>query len=145
MIDGKTIRLVTAICMLCSVTGFAAGVAAADRASAGDIIGADATLRNIKPIFDQFDENGDKRIDRTEFRVWIVVAFDKLDVNKDNALSPAELPSVTSFEFVKADHNNDGRLSAFEFVDSDFMKFDRFDLNKDGFITYEEVIESRRK
>ena len=145
MIDGKTIRLVTAICMLYSVTGFAAGVAAADRASAGDIIGADATTRNIKPIFDQFDENRDQRIDRTEFRVWIVDAFDMLDANKDNTLSRAELPSVTSSEFDKADQNNDGRLSAFEFVDSDFMKFARFDLNKDGFITYEEVIASLRK
>ncbi len=131
--------------VLCFVIGLASGAAAADRASPADLIGGKSSERNIKPMFDHFDENGDKRVDRTELRVWIVSAFDKLDANKDNALSRAELPSIMSSEFDKADHNNDGRLSAFEFVDSDFMKFARFDLDKDGFVTYEEVIASRRK
>ncbi len=144
MIARNTNRPLIVNFMLCFVIGFASGAAAADRASPADLIGAKTSERNIKPIFDHFDENGDKRVDRTELRVWIVDAFDKLDANKDNALSRAELPSVTTFDFDKADHNNDGRLSAFEFVDSDFMKFARFDLNKDGFVTYEEVIASRR-
>ncbi len=144
MIDRNTNRPLIVNFMLCFVIGFASGAAAADRASPADLIGGKTSERNIKPIFDQFDENGDKRVDRTELRVWIVDAFDKLDANKDNALSRAELPSVTAFDFDKADHNNDGRLSAFEFVDSDFMKFARFDLNKDSFVTYEEVIASRR-
>ncbi len=145
MIDRNPIRLVMTICTLCSVIGFAAGAAAADRGSAADIIGGKASARDLKPIFEQFDENRDQRVDRTEFRVWIVGAFEMLDANKDNALGRAELPSVMSSEFDKADNNNDGRLSAFEFTDSDFMKFDRFDLNKDGFVTYEEVIASRRE
>ncbi len=145
MIDRYIIRLATTICMLCSVIGFAAGAASADRASVADIIGGKTSSRDIKPIFEQFDENRDQRVDRTEFRVWIVSAYEKLDADKDNALSRAELPSIISSEFAKADHNNDGRLSAFEFIDSDFMKFARFDLNKDGFVTYEEVIASRRK
>ena len=145
MIARNTIRPVIANFMLCFVIGFASGAAAENRASPADLIGGKTSERNIKPIFDQFDENGDKRVDRTEFRVWIVDAYDKLDANKDNTLSRAELPSIMSSEFDKADHNNDGRLSAFEFVDSDFMKFARFDLNKDGFVTYEEVVASRRK
>ncbi len=144
MIDRNTIRLATTICMLCSVIGFAAGATAADHASAADIIAGKASTRDIKPIFEKFDENRDQRVDRTEFRVWIVGAYDMLDANKDNALSRAELPSVMAFDFDKADHNSDGRLSGFEFIDSDFMKFARFDLNKDGFVTYEEVIASRR-
>ncbi len=144
MIARNTIGPVIANFMLCFVIGFASGAAAADRASPADLIGGNTSERNIKPIFDHFDENGDKRVDRTELRVWIVDAYDKLDANKDNALSRAELPSVTTFDFDKADHNNDGRLSGFEFIDSDFMKFARFDLNKDGFVTYEEVIASRR-
>ncbi len=144
MIDRYIIRLAITICMLCSVIGFAAGAAAADRASPADIIAGKTSSRDIKPIFEQFDENRDQRVDRTEFRIWIVGAYDMLDANKDNALSRAELPSVTAFDFDKADHNNDGRLSAFEFIDSDFMKFVRFDLNNDGFVTYEEVIASRR-
>ncbi len=145
MIARNTIGPVIANFMLCFVIGFASGAAAADRASPADLIGGKTSERNIKPIFDHFDENGDKRVDRTEFRVWIVGAYEMLDANKDNALSRAELPSITSSEFDKADHNNDSRLSAFEFTDSEFMKFARFDLNKDGFITYEEVIASRRE
>ena len=144
MTDRYIIRLATTICMLCSVIGFAAGAAAADHASAADIIAGKASSRDIKPIFEKFDENRDQRVDRTEFRVWIVGAYGMLDANKDNTLGRAELPSVTASEFDKADHNNDGRLSAFEFIDSDFMKFARFDVNNDGFVTYEEVIASRR-
>ena len=145
MIARNTMRPVAAIFMLYFVIGFASVAAAADRASPADLIGGKTSERNIKPIFDQFDENGDKRVSRTEFRVWIVAAFELLDANKNNTLERAELPSVTSSEFDKADHNGDGKLSAFEFIDSDFMKFVRFDLNKDGFVTYEEVIASRRK
>ncbi len=144
MIARDTIRPVITIFMLCSVIGFASGAAAADHGSAADLIGGKASGRDLRPVFDLFDENGDQRVDRTEFRVWIVSAYEKLDANKDNALSRAELPSIVSSEFAKADHNNDSRLSAFEFTDSDFMKFARFDLNKDGFITYQEVIASRR-
>ena len=144
MIARNTIPPVIAIFMLYVVVGFASGAAAADRASPADLIGGKTLERNIKPMFDQFDENGDKRVDRTEFRVWIVGAYDTLDANRDNTLSRAELPSIMSSEFDKADSNNDGRLSAFEFIDSDFMKFERFDLNNDGFATYEEVIASRR-
>ena len=144
MNDRSTIRLTTLICMLCSIFGFAADATAADRTSAADIMGGKSSSRSQKPIFEQFDENGDQRVDRTEFRVWIVGAYDMLDANKDNTLSRAEVPSVTAFDFDKADHNNDGRLSGFEFIDSDFMKFARFDLNYDGFVTYEEVIASRR-
>ncbi len=145
MIARNTMRPVTAIFMLYFVIGLASGATAADRASPADLIGGKTSERNIKRVFDQFDENGDKRVDRTEFRVWIVAAFELLDANKDNMLSRAELPSITSSEFDKADHDNDGRLSAFEFIDSDFMKFAKFDLNNDGYITYEEVIESRRE
>ncbi len=144
MIARDTIRPVITIFMLCSVIGFASGAAAADHRSAADLIGGKATERDLRPIFDLFDENGDQRVDRAEFRVWIVSAYEKLDTDKDNALSRAELPSIISSEFGKADHNNDGRLSGFEFIDSDFMKFVRFDLNNDGFVTYEEVIASRR-
>jgi Ca2+-binding EF-hand superfamily protein len=145
MIDRSTIRLATAICMLCSAFGFAAEATAADRATAADIVGGNASSRDIRPIFEQFDENRDQRIDRTEFRVWIVGAYEMLDSNRDERLTRAEVPSVGSSDFNKADQNNDGGLSAFEFVDSDLMKFARFDLNRDGFITYEEVIASRRK
>ncbi len=79
MIARNTIRPVITICTLCSVIGFAAGAAAADRASAADIIGGKASSRDIKPIFEHFDENRDQRVDRTEFRVWIVGAFEMLD------------------------------------------------------------------
>jgi len=145
MIARDTIRLVTTIFMLCIVVGLASGAAAVDHGSAADLIGGKTSARDIRPIFDLFDENRDQRVDRIEFRIWIISAYEKLDANKDNGLSRAELPSVTSAEFDKADHNNDGRLSPFEFSDSNFMKFRRFDLNKDGFITYEEVVASRRK
>ncbi len=137
MFARNTIRPVITIFMLCCVIGFAAGATAADRGSVADQIGKKGAARDINPIFDLFDENGDQRVDRAEFQVGIVSAFELLDVNFDNALSHAELPSIMSSEFDKADHNNDGRLSAFEFVDSEFMKFSRFDLNRDGFVTYE--------
>ena len=145
MIARNTIGPVITVLMLYVVIGFASGATAADRASPADLIDGRTPERNIKPIFDHFDENGDERVDRTEFRVWIVGAYEKLDANKDNALSRAELPAIISSEFAKADHNNDGRLSAFEFTDSDLMKFARYDLNKDGFLTYEEVIAARDK
>ena len=127
------------------VLGLVSDGAAADGATAADLVRSSAPARDIRPVFDQFDENGDGRIDRIEFRVWIVGAFDMLDSNKDEFLDRAEVPSVGTSDFNKADQDNDGRLSAFEFIDSDLMKFTRFDLNRDGFITYEEVIASRRK
>ncbi len=145
MIARDTIRPMMAIFMLCFVVGLASGAAAAERGSAADLIGGKTSARDLRPIFNVFDENGDQRVDRSEFRIWILHAYEKLDANKDNGLSRAELPSITSPEFDRADYNNDGWLSPFEFSDSDFMKFGRFDLNKDNFITYEEVVASRRK
>jgi Ca2+-binding EF-hand superfamily protein len=123
--------------------GGLASSAAADGATAADLIHGTAAPRDVRPIFDQFDENKDGRVDRIEFRVWIVAAYEKLDVNNDNGLAPEELPSVTPIDFENADRNDDGRLSAFEFTDSAFMKFGRFDLNNDGFITFDEVTKSR--
>ncbi len=114
-------RMVTLVAFGC-VGGLASGAAAADQ------LHGKAPLRDIRPIFDQFDENKDGRIDRTEFRVGIVAVFEKLDANGDNGLDRDELPSVASLDFKRADSNDDGRLSAFEFTDSSFMKFDRFDL-----------------
>ncbi len=136
-------RMVTLVAFGCA-GGLASGAAAAEGATAADLVHGKAPLRDVRPVFDQFDENKDQRVDRIEFRVWIVAAFEKLDANGDNGLDRDELPSVASFDFERADSNDDGRLSAFEFTDSSFMKFDRFDLNKDGFITFEEVAKARR-
>ena len=143
MISRDTIRPAMTIFMLCCAVGYASGTAAADRKSAADLIGNKTPAQGINPVFDQIDENKDQRIDRIEFRVWIVGAFDTLDANKDDGLGRAEIPSVMPSEFDQADHNNDDRLSPFEFVDSKFMKFARFDLNKDGFVTREEVVRRR--
>ncbi len=120
-------QMVTLVAFGC-VGGLASGAAAAEGATAADLLHGKAPLRDVRPIFDQFDENKDGRVDRIEFRVWIVAAFEKLDANGDNGLDRDELPSVASFDFERADSNDDGRLSAFEFTDSSFMKFDRFDL-----------------
>ncbi len=136
-------QMVTLVAFGC-VGGLALGAPAAEAATAADLLHGKAPIRDVRPIFDQFDENKDGRIDRTEFRVWIVAVFEKLDANGDNGLDRDELPSVASLDFENADNNGDGRLSAFEFTDSSFMKFDRFDLNKDGFITFEEVTKARR-
>ncbi len=114
-------QMVTLVAFGC-VGGLASG------ATAADLLHGKAPLRDVRPVFDQFDENKDQRVDRIEFRVWIVAAFEKLDANGDNGLDRDELPSVASFDFERADSNDDGRLSAFEFTDSSFMKFDRFDL-----------------
>ena len=130
-------QMVTLVAFGC-VGGLASG------ATAADLLHGKAPLRDVRPIFDQFDENNDGRIDRTEFRVGIVAVFETLDANGDNGLDRDELPSVASLDFDSADRHADGRLSAFEFTDSSFMKFDRFDLNKDGFITFEEVLKARR-
>ncbi len=132
------------IFMFCCAVGFASGTAAADRETAADLSGNKTPAQGINPVFDRIDENKDQRIDRIEFRVWIVIAFDTLDANKDNGLGRAEVPSVMPSEFDQADQNNDDQLSPFEFIDSKFMKFARFDLNKDGFITYEEVVRRRK-
>ncbi len=137
MFTRNSIRPVITIFMLCCFIGFAAKSTAADRGSAADQIGKKGAERVIDPVFDLLDENGDLRVDRAEFRVWIVSTYELYDVNKDNALSRSELPTIARSKFDKADHNNDDRLSAFEFSDSDFMKFSRFDLNRDGFVTYE--------
>ncbi len=120
-------RMVTLVAFGC-VGGLASGAAAAEGATAADLLHGKAPLRDVRPIFDRFDENKDGRIDRTEFRVGIVAVFEKLDANGDNGLDRDELPSVSSVDFERADSNDDGRLSAFEFTDSSFMKFDRFDL-----------------
>ncbi len=137
MFTRNSVRPVITIFMLCCFIGVAAESTAADRRSVYDRIDKKGAAQAIDPIFDLLDENGDLRVDRAEFRVWIVGAFEMYDVNKDNALSRSELPTVSRSQFDKADHSNDDRLSAFEFSDSDFMKFSRFDLNRDGFVTYE--------
>ena len=136
--------MVMLIALGCGV-GLASNASAADGANAADLVHGKAAPKEVRSVFDQFDENGDKRVDRIEFRVWIVAAFEKLDTNGTNVLDPEELPTVSSFDFEQADNNGDGKLSAFEFTDSAFMKFDRFDLNKDGYITFEEVLELRRR
>ena len=136
-------QMVTLVAFGC-VGGLASGAAAAEGATAADLLHGKAPLRDVRPIFDQFDENKDGRVDRIEFRVWIVAVFEKLDANGDNGLDRDELPSVSSVDFERADSNDDGRLSAFEFTDSSFAKFERFDLDNDGFITFEEVTKARR-
>ena len=139
------IRPMTMLIVLGCGAGIATNATAADGATAADLIHGSAEPRDVRPVFDLFDENGDQRIDRIEFRVWIVAAFEKLDANGDNVLDRSELPSVASIDFERADGNGDGKLSAFEFTDSALMKFDRFDLNKDRYITFDEVIEVRRR
>ena len=137
MFTRNSIWPVITIFMLCCFIGVAAESTAADRRSVYDRIDKKGAARVIDPIFDLLDENGDLRVDRAEFRVWIVGAFEMYDVNKDNALSRSELPTVSRSQFDKADHSDNDRLSVFEFSDSDFMKFSSFDLNRDGFVTYE--------
>ncbi len=81
-----TIRPVMTFFMLCCAVSYASGTAAADRKSTADLIGNKTPTQDINPVFDRIDENKDQRIDRIEFRVWIVSAFDTLDANKDNGL-----------------------------------------------------------
>ena len=141
----KIARPMITIITLACISGLASGAVAAEPATAADLVQGKKQARDIRPIFDLFDENKDQRVDQIEFRVWIVVAFEKLDNNNDNYLSPSELPSIGNYDFSNADSNGDGRLSAFEFIDSSFMKFARFDTNIDGYITFEEILERRRK
>ncbi len=136
--------MITIITLVC-ISGLASGAVAAEPISAADLIQGKKPARDIRPVFDLFDENRDQRVDQIEFRVWIVAAFEKLDKNNDNHLSPSELPSIGSYDFSNADSNGDGRLSAFEFTDSRIMKFARFDTNNDGYITFEEALERRRQ
>ncbi len=136
--------MITIITLVC-ISGLASGAVAAEPISAADLIQGKKPARDIRPVFDLFDENRDQRVDQIEFRVWIVAAYEKLDTNNDNGLSPSEIRSIGPNEFSYADSNGDGRLSAFEFTDSRVMKFARFDTNNDGYITFEEVLERRRQ
>ena len=95
--------------------------------------------RSPAEIIALFDENGDKKVDRMEWRLKSIRVFYKLDKNKDGFLRKEDLPSITAEEFAAADKDKDGKLSTFEYSQADFLQFKNLDANKDGYITADEI------
>lgn len=86
-----------------------------------------------------FDENGDGKIDQTEFLIRIVSFSIKRDKNRDNVLTPDELPRLDKSMFEEIDKNGDGKLTDYEFVTAKTLRFESIDVNDDQFITEEEI------
>jgi hypothetical protein len=86
--------------------------------------------------FELVDENGDGKIDRTEFSFKKVQLLNAGDVNMDGIVTPDE-SLLTAEAFARFDQDGDGNISQLEFVDP--RTFDLIDANSDGAISIEEV------
>jgi len=93
---------------------------------------------DIRTIFAELDQNGDNRVDRTEFLVNQVKVLVSRDANQDTYLTPDET-AMKPEAFNLADRDRDGRISGFEFLVAPFVRFEFYDTNADGVIMFEEM------
>ena len=112
---------------------------AAAKEGSDDAWGVVVKPQKAEEIVRKFDENGDGKIDRTEFSLRIVRFFNDLDRNRDDFVTRDEIPGLSKSAFDAIDANKDGKISAYEFVTADSLKFEAIDTDNDGFITVEEV------
>ena len=87
-------------------------------------------------VFQELDENGDQRIDATEFKKRKTRIFFML--NTEGPGLSFEETLVTRAEFDGADADGDGVLSSLEWITAPFTDFTRFDSNSDQSIGREE-------
>lgn len=104
-----------------------------------DVWGVVVERKKAAEIVKFFDENGDGKIDLTEYTLRIVAYFIKLDKNDDDFVTPDEVPTLEKRAFDEMDQNKDGKISGYEFATAKSLNFEKIDTNKDGFITVDEV------
>lgn len=93
-------------------------------------------------VFSRIDTDGNKKIDKREYRDAAMRLFDKLDKNKDGYLDRNEFKAlgIRNGErlFKEWDTNKDGRISRDEFIRGSLKQFKHLDENHDGFIDRDE-------
>jgi Ca2+-binding EF-hand superfamily protein len=98
-------------------------------------------------VFSRIDADGNKKIDKQEYRDAAMRLFDKLDKNKDGYLDQNEFKAlgIRNGErlFKEWDTNKDGRISRDEFVKGSMRQFMILDKNHDGFIDRNEFDRKR--
>lgn len=95
--------------------------------------------RDPREIVRVFDENGDGKIDQTEYSTRIVNFFLKLDKKKNDFLTPDEVSGLGKDQFDEIDQNKDGKLSTYELLTAKSMSFGAIDTNSDRYITIDEI------
>jgi Ca2+-binding EF-hand superfamily protein len=94
-------------------------------------------------VFDKIDIDGNKKIDKKEYRDAVSKSFDILDKNMDSYLDredfkAAGIPNSNKL-FDELDTNQDARLSKDEFLKGAEKHFTIMDKNKDDFIDKNEI------
>ena len=91
----------------------------------------DATTAGAPRGADRLDWNGDRHVDREEFRNFFARAFHTLDANDDRVLAGEELAKLPAESARTADANRDGALDVEEYVDLALVWFEHCDRNAD--------------
>lgn len=93
-----------------------------------------------KDRFRSFDENGDGRIDRSEFQEWMVDAFFQRDRGKKGYLTMEDVQGAMTPEIFKAmSRKGDGKLWLPDFLNALFQDFDAMDTDHVGSITMAQI------
>ncbi len=100
-------------------------------------------------LFGGIDADGNKKIDRKEYRDAAGKLFDRLDKNHDGYLDWDEFKAMGIRDgkklFKAWDTNKDGRLSREEFIKGSMTQFKNLDKNRDGFIDKNELSQKRNE
>lgn len=89
--------------------------------------------------FRAHDRNGDGRIDRAEFRDWMVDSFFILDKGEKGYLDYDDVKGLMSPKIFKAqDKDRDGKISLQEFLNASIQDFLAADVGRSGALTMEE-------
>ena len=105
----------------------------------GDGVGVARALEGkALMVFQELDQNGDERIDVTEFKNRKTRIFFMQNDKDDKPGLSFEETLVTRAQFDAADADGDGSLSSLEWITAPFTDFATFDSNSDQSISVEE-------
>ena len=129
MVVGKTIALLTALCLVAAAAGTVAAQTVPSQPGG-------KTAGRIS-YFDRVDTNKDGFIDRAEYRAGLEKLFDYKDKNKDGVLSLDELKTRRgdpAKRLARFDTDKNGSISRAEFMANADQRFARCDKNGDGLL-----------
>ena len=101
----------------------------------------------VQPLFDQFDRNGDGKLDQAELRNLLDALKKRLaetEAQKSNEKSPVtagEINRQVDAVLKRLDANGDGKISRAEAEGRPLARaFDMLDRNKDGYLDRKELV-----